>query len=91
MSWWSEMQSQEDYYFIYGDDMDDVISGYRTLTGKAPIMPKWVTGYWQSREKYNTQDEVLDAGRVPPPRHTHRQHRHRLAALAAGRMGLARV
>lgn len=59
MSWWSEMQSQEDYYFIYGDDMDDVISGYRTLTGKAPIMPKWVTGYWQSREKYNTQDEVL--------------------------------
>jgi alpha-D-xyloside xylohydrolase len=59
MSWWSEMQSQEDYYFIYGDDIDDVISGYRTLTGKAPIMPKWVTGYWQSREKYNTQEEVL--------------------------------
>lgn len=59
MSWWGEMQSQIDYYFIYGDDMDDVIKGYRTLTGKAPIMAKWVMGYWQSREKYNTQDEVL--------------------------------
>ncbi|MDE6650253.1 MAG: DUF4968 domain-containing protein [Muribaculaceae bacterium] len=59
MSWWGEMQDCIDYYFIYGEDMDDVISGYRTLTGKAPIMPKWAMGYWQSREKYNTQDEVV--------------------------------
>ena len=59
MSWWGEMQDQIDYYFVYGEDMDDVISGYRTLTGKAPIMPKWAMGYWQSREKYNTQEEVL--------------------------------
>ncbi len=59
MSWWGEMQDMIDYYFVYGSSMDDVISGYRTLTGKAPIMPKWVMGYWQSREKYNTRDEVL--------------------------------
>ena len=59
MSWWGEMQDMIDYYFIYGDSMDDVIAGYRTLTGKSPIMPKWAMGYWQSREKYNTQDEVL--------------------------------
>ncbi len=59
MSWWGEMQDGIDYYFVYGNDMDDVIKGYRTLTGKAPIMPKWAMGYWQSREKYNTQEEVL--------------------------------
>ena len=59
MKWWSEMQEQEDYYFVYGDSMDDVISGYRTLTGKASILPKWAWGYWQSREKYNNQDELL--------------------------------
>lgn len=41
--------------------MDDVISGYRTLTGKSPIMPKWAMGYWQSRERYKSQDEMLDA------------------------------
>lgn len=58
-SWWSEMTPQLDYYFVAGDDMDDVISGYRTLTGKSPIMPKWAMGYWQSREKYNTQEEML--------------------------------
>ncbi len=59
MSWWGEMQDMVDYYFVYGTDMDDVISGYRTLTGKSQIMPKWAMGYWQSREKYNTQEEVL--------------------------------
>lgn len=59
MRWWGEMQDMEDYYFVYGPTPDEVISGYRTLTGKAPIMPKWAMGYWQSREKYNTQREVL--------------------------------
>lgn len=58
-SWWSEMTPQLDYYFVAGDNMDDVISGYRTLTGKSPIMPKWAMGYWQSRERYKSQDEML--------------------------------
>lgn len=58
-SWWSEMNPEIDYYFVAGDDMDEVISGYRTLTGKSPVMPKWAMGYWQSREKYNTRAEVL--------------------------------
>lgn len=60
MSWWGEMQSQEDYYFVYGETMDEVISGYRSITGKASILPKWAWGYWQSREKYNTQQELLE-------------------------------
>ena len=48
-----------DYYFIAGSDMDGVISGYRKLTGNAPLMPKWAYGFWQSRQRYNTQDELL--------------------------------
>jgi len=36
-----------------------VISGYRTLTGKAQIVPKWALGFWQSRERYKTQNEIL--------------------------------
>ena len=59
MTWWSEMQDQLDYYFVAGKTMDEVISGYRTLTGKAPVMPRWAMGYWQSRERYKTQDELL--------------------------------
>ena len=59
MSWWGEMQDQIDYYFIEGADADAVISGYRTLTGTAPLIPKWALGYWQSRERYRTQEEVV--------------------------------
>ena len=55
----SEAGQQIDYYFIYGNDPDEVVSGYRTLTGKAPIVPKWALGFWQSRERYKTQDEIL--------------------------------
>ncbi len=61
LSFWSEMTKQLDYYFMAGDNADEVIKGYRTLTGKAPIMPEWVLGYWQSRERYKTQDEIVDA------------------------------
>lgn len=60
-SWWSEMNPEISYYFVQGNTMDEVISGYRSLTGKAQIMPKWAMGYWQSRERYKTQEEILDA------------------------------
>ncbi|MBO9155202.1 TIM-barrel domain-containing protein [Chitinophaga sp. GCM10012297] len=50
-----------DYYFIHGNNMDEVVSGYRQLTGKAPIVPKWAMGFWQSRERYKTQHELLQA------------------------------
>lgn len=59
--WWSEMNKKLDYYFVYGDSMDGVISGYRELTGKSQIMPKWAMGYWQSRERYKTEGEILGA------------------------------
>lgn len=60
LSLWSEMGKQMDYYFIRGNNSDEVIRGYRLVTGKAPIMPKWAMGFWQSRERYKTQDEILD-------------------------------
>jgi len=55
----SEAGQQLDYYFIAGQNMDEVISGYRTITGKATIVPKWAMGFWQSRERYKTADEML--------------------------------
>jgi len=56
----SEAGDAVDYYFIAGENMDDVIGGYRYLTGRATIMPQWSFGYWQSRERYKTQKELLD-------------------------------
>lgn len=60
LSLWSEMGQQMDYYFIHGNNADEVIKGYRYVTGKAQIMPKWAMGFWQSRERYKTQDEIVN-------------------------------
>lgn len=59
MSMWSEVGDNMDYYFIAGKTMDNVIAGYRNLTGQAPMYGKWAYGYWQSREHYKTRDELL--------------------------------
>ena len=48
-----------DYYFVAGASQDDVIAGYRALTGKAVMMPRWAYGFWQSRQRYTTQAELL--------------------------------
>lgn len=59
MAWWSEMGNEINYYFIAGNSLDEVISGYRNITGKAQVMPAWAMGFWQSRERYKTQDEIV--------------------------------
>jgi alpha-D-xyloside xylohydrolase len=56
----SEAGDSIDYYFIAGENGDEVIKGYRQLTGKAPVMPLWSFGFWQSRERYKTQQEIED-------------------------------
>ena len=55
---WSEMSRDMDYYFIAGQNFDEIISGYRTLTGKASLYPKWVLGFWQSRERYKSSQDI---------------------------------
>lgn len=61
LSIWSEAAQNIDYYVVAGDDADQVLAGYRTLTGKAVLLPKWSYGFWQSRERYKTQDELTGA------------------------------
>ncbi len=60
LSLWSEVADQIEYYFVRGDNLDQVIHGYREITGTAPMMPQWAMGLWQSREHYASQDEILD-------------------------------
>jgi alpha-D-xyloside xylohydrolase len=58
-SFWSEASDGVDYYFVYGPTPDEVIAGYREITGAAPMFPKWAFGYWQSKERYKTQQELV--------------------------------
>lgn len=63
ISLFSEVADQIDYYFIRGTDLDKVVQGYRLVTGKVPMMPKWSLGFWQCRERYRTQEELLSVVR----------------------------
>jgi alpha-D-xyloside xylohydrolase len=58
-SLWSDVGDNIDYYFVYGEDLDKVVAGYRDLTGKAPMYGKYAYGYWQSKEHYDTQAELM--------------------------------
>jgi alpha-D-xyloside xylohydrolase len=49
-----------DYYFMYGSNADGVIAQMRDLTGQVPMFPLWTYGFWQSRERYKSQAELLD-------------------------------
>jgi alpha-D-xyloside xylohydrolase len=48
-----------DYYFMYGGSADGVISCMRDLTGQVPMFPLWTYGFWQSKERYKSQDELV--------------------------------
>jgi alpha-D-xyloside xylohydrolase len=48
-----------DYYFMYGGNVDGVIARMRDLTGQVPMFPLWTFGYWQSKERYKSQDELV--------------------------------
>ena len=47
-----------DYYFIYGREMDAIIHEYRTMTGHTPLLPKWAYGFFQSKDRYVSLDEI---------------------------------
>jgi alpha-D-xyloside xylohydrolase len=56
---WSQMAEAVDYTFLYGPSLDQVIAAYRHLTGAAPLLPRWAYGFWQCKERYKTQDELI--------------------------------
>jgi alpha-D-xyloside xylohydrolase len=55
----SEVAEVLDYFFLYGPDLDRVIANYRELTGPAPMFGRWAYGYWQCKNRYKTQEELM--------------------------------
>ncbi|GHT88547.1 hypothetical protein FACS189474_3990 [Bacteroidia bacterium] len=55
----SEVGDCVDYYFMYGKTMDGTVACMRDLTGQAPLFPLWTWGYWQSKERYVSQNELV--------------------------------
>ncbi|ADQ79766.1 glycoside hydrolase family 31 [Paludibacter propionicigenes WB4] len=48
-----------DYYFMLGGSIDGSIACMRDLSGQAPMFPLWTFGYWQSKERYKSQNELV--------------------------------
>src|SRR5947209_6785975 len=59
----SEFADIIDYYFFYGPDLDKVIANFRELTGQAPMFGKWAYGFWQCKNRYKSQEEILGVAR----------------------------
>lgn len=55
----SEVGDCIDYYFMYGENADGVVARMRTLTGQVPMFPLWTYGYFQSKERYKSQEETV--------------------------------
>jgi alpha-D-xyloside xylohydrolase len=60
MGFRSDASRAVDYYFLYGPQPSEVIARYRELTGAAPLLPLWAYGFWQCRERYSSQQQILD-------------------------------
>jgi alpha-D-xyloside xylohydrolase len=56
----SDIAQAKNYWFVPGGSIDAVVAGYRQLTGKSEMMPKWAYGFWQSRQRYETADAVTN-------------------------------
>ena len=54
-----EAAKELDYYFMKGQNLDAVISNYRWLTGDVPMLPRYLTGYIQSKERYVSSADLL--------------------------------
>ncbi len=55
----SQVADSIDYYFFYGPEFDKIIADFRELTGAAPLFGKWAYGFWQCKNKYQSQAEIL--------------------------------
>jgi len=54
----AEVADRVDYYFIYGPEADQIVGRYRDLTGEAPLFGRWAYGFWQCKNKYQSQQEL---------------------------------
>ncbi len=60
---WSVGATKRIDYTVIAGTPKEVSEALADLTGHAPVMPHWATGLWQSRLRYETQEELLEVAR----------------------------
>ena len=60
--WVANSARQIDYWITAGTPAQ-IASRYAGVTGHAPMLPEWAAGFWQSKLRYRTQEELLEVAR----------------------------
>lgn len=61
--WYAECARQIDYIILAGDSPEEVNEKFTDITGHAPMLPKWAAGFWQSKLRYESQEELMEVAR----------------------------
>ena len=61
--WVADSARQIDYWVTVGDDPAAILKSYADATGHSPVLPDWAAGFWQSKLRYRSQDELLEVAR----------------------------
>jgi alpha-D-xyloside xylohydrolase len=61
--WVSEASRQRDYWITAAEEPAGILRRYADVTGRAPMLPRWASGFWQCKLRYRTQDELLGVAR----------------------------
>jgi alpha-D-xyloside xylohydrolase len=67
--WTSEVGNRVSFFVIAGKNFDEIYSGYRLLTGTTPMLPKAAYGFVQCKQRYITQEEMLNVAKGYRERH----------------------
>jgi alpha-D-xyloside xylohydrolase len=67
--WTSEVGDRVSFFVIAGATADEIYAGYRQLTGPTPLLPKAAYGYIQCKQRYSSQQELLDVAQGYRDRH----------------------
>ena len=61
--WVADSTRQWDYWITAGAEPRDILRRYADVTGHAPMLPDWASGFWQCKLRYRTQEELLGVAR----------------------------
>jgi alpha-D-xyloside xylohydrolase len=67
--WTSEVGDRVSFFVIAGNNTDEIYQGYRLIAGATPMLPKAAYGFTQSKQRYDSQDEILGIAKGYRDRH----------------------
>ncbi|SDK10526.1 alpha-D-xyloside xylohydrolase [Actinopolyspora mzabensis] len=61
--WVADSTRQLDYWVTTGRTPAELLGNYTEVTGRPPVLPEWAAGFWQSKLRYRSQEELLEVVR----------------------------